>query len=207
MKEVAVGLIAMGVGGLLCFSGYVAARVVLALYGAFIGFVLGAGIVASASGDGFFQTGLAWLVGLVFALVFLLLSYTFYELSLVIALGAAGFILSSALLTVLGIDWNWFAGLVAGIVGVVAALAAFVYDLPKALLVIVTTLTGAAIFTNGILLLLGTVELDSYRTGGVSDYLRDSWAWLVVWGLVAVSGVYVQWQASKVLGSRDAWDE
>lgn len=207
MKEVAVGLIALGVGGLLCFGGYMAARVVLALYGAFIGFVLGAGIVASASGDGFFQTGLAWLVGLVFALVFLLLSYTFYELSLVIALGAAGFILSSALLTVLGIDWNWFAGLVAGIVGVVAALAAFVYDLPKALLVIVTTLTGAAIFTNGILLLLGTVELDSYRTGGVSDYLRDSWAWLVVWGLVAVSGVYVQWQASKVLGSRDAWDE
>lgn len=207
MKEVAVGLIALGVGGLLCFGGYMAARVVLALYGAFVGFMLGAGIVASASGDGFFQTGAAWLVGLVVAAVFMLLSYAFYELALVIALGAAGFILSAALLTLIGVDWNWLVGLIAGAVGVVVALAAFVYDLPKVLLIVVTTLTGAAIFTNGLLLLFGSVGLDSYRTGGVSDHFRDSWAWLIVWGLVVVSGMFVQWRSARVLGSRDAWDQ
>ena len=77
MRDVLFGLLAIAAGALFCFAGFLAFRLVIPLWGAFVGFALGAGILATAGDEGFLRTGLSWLVGLAVALVFALLAYFF----------------------------------------------------------------------------------------------------------------------------------
>ncbi len=207
MTEVFVGLCALVVGGLLSFGGGSNARVVLALFNSFIGFLLGAGVVAASSGEALLSTSAGWAIGAVFAAVLMLLSYSFYELALVTMLAAAGFVLSAVVLAIFGVEWSWVVGLVAAIVGAVVALAAFAYDLPRWLLVVLTSLTGASVFTAGLLLVIGNTSIDGFRTGAISEMVNSSWAWLLTWAVVSLSAIYVAWNSSDSVASRDTWED
>ena len=48
MQDVVVGLLAIAVGALFAFRGYFAMRVIIPIWGAFAGFMLGAGLVDAA---------------------------------------------------------------------------------------------------------------------------------------------------------------
>ena len=52
MQGLLIGLVAVPIGGALCFRGYAALPVVIAVWGAFAGFRLGAGVIAGATGSG-----------------------------------------------------------------------------------------------------------------------------------------------------------
>ena len=101
MEEILVGIFALIVGLVFCFSGYFALRVVIPIWGAFAGFMLGAGLVDNFTDEGFLASALGWIVGLAVALVFGVLAYVFYEISVIIAMGAIGFALGSTLM------WRW----------------------------------------------------------------------------------------------------
>ncbi len=90
-----------------CFWGYLAFRVVIPIWGAFVGFGVGAGLIASFCGDGFLQTGLGWIVGIAVALLFAVLAYLFYEVAVVIAMGSIGFTLGVSLMVALDVSWTW----------------------------------------------------------------------------------------------------
>ena len=68
MSDITVGVIAILTGAVFCFRGYLAMRIIIPLWGAFAGFMLGAGIVSGA--DGFLGSALGWIVGIVLAVVF-----------------------------------------------------------------------------------------------------------------------------------------
>ena len=61
MNDIVVGLVAILTGAVFCFRGYLAMRIIIPLWGAFAGFMLGAGIVATDAG--FLATALGWIVG------------------------------------------------------------------------------------------------------------------------------------------------
>ena len=46
MDDILLGLLAVVVGAVFCFRGYFAMRIIIPIWGAFAGFVLGAGIVS-----------------------------------------------------------------------------------------------------------------------------------------------------------------
>ena len=83
MNDIVVGLIAVLTGAVFCFRGYLAMRIIIPLWGAFAGFMLGAGIVATDAG--FLATALGWIVGLAVALLFGLLAYLYDEVAVVLA--------------------------------------------------------------------------------------------------------------------------
>lgn len=75
METAVLGILAVLIGALLCFRGYLAFRAVIAVWGAFAGFVLGAGVVADLpltilailsafAGASSIVTGLLLLVGI-----------------------------------------------------------------------------------------------------------------------------------------------
>jgi hypothetical protein len=103
MADVGLGVLAIIVGIAFCFRGYVAMRLIIPLWGAFSGFILGAGLVASLAGEGFLSSLLGWFVGLVVALVFGVLAYLYYEISVFIAMSAIGFSLGTAAMVALGV--------------------------------------------------------------------------------------------------------
>lgn len=206
MNEVLVGLVAMSVGGLLCFGGVVSSKVMLSFWGAFVGFLAGSGIIAASTGDGWLQTSMGWLIGLVLAAVMLLATYSFYELALASLLGSAGFLLAAGVMSVFGADWNWTVGLVVSLVGVVAALSSFAMDVPRNVFLVVNGLVGGLVFVQGLMIMLGITSFLAFETGSALAMPNESWGWLVTWLLVALSGMYVQMNSGDTLvGSRSSW--
>ncbi len=192
MEEFFVGAVAVVVGLLLCFSGYTALRLVIAVWGAFVGFVLGAGLVATWTGEGFLATVLGWGVGAGLALVFGLIAYLYYAVSVVIGMGAIGFSLGSTLMVALGISWTWVIVLVGLAAGVLLALLAIVGDLPMLILAILGAFAGASVTIIGVLLLVGILDRGALVSPETTATLELDWWWSAAYLVLAVAGLVAQ---------------
>ncbi len=209
MDDFVAGALALTVGLALCLRGYLAIRILLPLWGAFVGFGVGVAVVSAVTGDGLLATFASWAVGFAAAILFALGAYLYYEVCIVIAMGAAGFVLGSTLLVALGIDWNWLITLGGLALGVMFAILAIFADLPMVLLTVVTALVGAATATTGVMLLVGSVDVDELRGGsGVVHTFEGAGAWWLVYLALAVVGVVSQVRVLESLSTsiRSEWE-
>jgi hypothetical protein len=192
VPDVLLGLLAIAVGSLFCFRGYLTMRLVIPLWGAFSGFLLGAGLVDGWSADGFLVGATAWLVGLAFAVVFGLLAYLYYEVSVVLAMAAVGFVLGASLMVALDVSWSWVVVLVGMLVGIALAVLAVVGRLPMVLLTVLTALAGAGTIVAGIMLLTGSIDADDFDSAAVVSRIEDSAGWWVLYLVLALTGLVLQ---------------
>ena len=190
MNDIAVGIIALLTGAVFCFRGYLAMRLVIPMWGAFAGFLLGAGIV---SGDaGFLGNALGWFVGLGLAIVFGVIAYLYYEVSVIIGMMGIGFVLGTSSMVAFGVTWSWLIVLSGVVLAVVLAFVAIVGDLPMVLLTILTALAGASTMVAGLMLLFGAVDLEEFDIGVTTEDVADNWWWFVVYGGLVVGGIIAQ---------------
>ncbi|MFO7959815.1 MAG: hypothetical protein R6U94_02575 [Nitriliruptoraceae bacterium] len=192
MEDIIVGGLAIVVGLLLCFAGYAALRAVIAVWGAFAGFLLGAGLVSSFTGEGFLGTVLGWSVGLVVAIVFGLIAYLYYAVSVVIGMAAIGFSLGSTLMVALGVSWTWAIVLVGVLVGMLLAVLAIVGDMPMLLLAVLGAFAGSSVTIGGLLLLSGVLERDDLTAPETTQSLELGWWWTAAYLILAVVGLAAQ---------------
>ncbi len=210
MKDVIVGIVIILIGALFCFRGWLAMRIVIPIWGAFAGFLLGAGLVQGWTGDGFLSTSFSWIIGLVFAIVFFFLAYLYFEVSIIVAMAFIGFALGVAVMSAFGVTWNWVLVIVGLVVGIALAGLAIATDLPMGVLTVVSAFGGASAITAGVMLILGTVNLDDFDDGVTTkDLISDNPWWYVLYLGLAIVGVAVQIAfAAKVDQTlRDAWSE
>jgi hypothetical protein len=198
VQDVVIGSLAVLIGLLLCFRGYAALRVIIAAWGAFAGFLLGAGVVAQVTDASFLGDALAWLVGLLVAVAFGLLAYLYYAVSVVIGMGAIGFSLGTTLMVVLGVTWSWAIILVGLVVGVALAALAIVGDLPLLILAVLGAFAGASVVITGLLLLLGQLGSDDLAATSTSTTLELGWWWTLGYLLLAVAGLSAQLTSAEV---------
>ena len=123
MADFFLGVLAILAGLAFCFSGYLWLRIVLPVWGAFVGFAFGAGLVAGLGGDRFLGEVLGWVVGLAFALLFAALAYAYFAFAVVIAMTSVGFAIGAGLVVALGVDWSWVAVIVGVLVGAIMCVA------------------------------------------------------------------------------------
>ena len=207
MQDIIIGLLAIFIGAVFCFRGYLAMRMVIPLWGAFAGFALGAGLIAAGSDDGFLRTGLSWVVGFGVALLFGLIAYLYYEVAVLLAMGSVGFVLGTSAMVALGIDWSWLIILVGVLAGTVLAFVAIVADLPMMLLIVLTALAGASAVVTGAMLLFGAVETADFTQSSITSELDDDWWWYVSYLVLAVAGLVAQFQSIASIRSsmREDW--
>lgn len=207
MRDVVFALIAIAAGAVFCFSGYLAFRIVIPVWGAFVGFGLGAGLVASLGGDGFLQTGLSWIVGIALGVVFSLLAYLYFEVAVILAMGSIGFALGASLMVALGASWQWLIILVGLGVGILLAIAAIAANLPMVLLIVLSALGGASAITTGLMLLFGSIDTDDFSSEAVSDQVEHQTLWTVLYVVIALVGVVSQLRGVERLSRsmREAW--
>lgn len=209
MQDIVVGLLALAVGAMFCFRGYLTMRVIIPLWGAFGGFLLGAGLVASSSDDGFLRSVLAWIVGFAVAVLFALIAYLYFEVSVVLAMTLIGFALGTSAMVAVGIEWSWVI-MIAGIaVGVLLAILAIAGNMPMVLLTVLTAGAGASAMVGGIMLLFGKLQTEAItESGATTDQLHDDWWWYAIWGVLFVAGIVAQIAAADRLTAtmREAWD-
>jgi hypothetical protein len=192
MGDVLLGLLALVVGAVFCFRGYLTMRLVIPVWGAFTGFALGAGVVGGITGDGFLVGSLAWTVGIALGLVFAVIAYTYYEVAIVLSMGAAGFVLGSSLMVALDVRWSWVVVLTGVATGLALALLAIVGNLPMLLLTLVTATAGAATMVGGAMLLTGGLTTDDLGSSAVVSRIDDSPGWWLLYALLAIAGAVLQ---------------
>ncbi len=209
MEDVVVGLVMLVVGAVFCLRGYLAMRVVIPIWGAFAGFLLGAGLVSSATDERFLATLVGWLVGLAVATVFAGIAYLYYEVSVLIGMSAIGFTLGTSAMVALGVRWSWLIVLVGVLVGALLAFVAIAADVPMVLLTVLTALAGSSVVVGGLMLLFGVVSTDDFTSPGTTEALDDDWWWYVLTAAIAVTGIGAQLRATARLHAslRASWVE
>jgi hypothetical protein len=191
-----------------CFRGYLAMRIVIPIWGAFAGFVLGASVVDAFDDNEFLSTVLGWLLGIVLAFVFAALAYLYYEVAVVLAFASIGFTFGSSLMAAFNIDWNWLIVLVGIAIGVLFAIVALMVELPMVLLVVLTTIAGAITMTGGGMLLVGELETAEWNSDTVIELIDDRWWWWVIALVLAIAGFFAQMKTISQLrwNMHAAWD-
>jgi hypothetical protein len=190
--DVILGILAVLIGLLLTFRGYAALRLVIAAWGGFAGFVLGGTAVASFTGQEYLGTPLGWIVALVTAVVFALVAYLYYAVSVIIGMGAIGFALGTTLMVALGVEWSWLVVLVGLALGVGLALIAVIGDLPLLILAVLSAFAGASTLLGGLLLLFGILDTGDIATDAAAQPLELGWWWTVAYVVLGVVGVVAQ---------------
>jgi hypothetical protein len=207
MEDVVVGLLAIAVGALFCFRGFVAMRIIIPVWGAFAGFMLGAGLVDAGSDARFLRSLLAWIVGLAVGLLFAAIAYLYYEVSVLLAMGAIGFTLGVNVMVALGVSWSWLVALVGVAAGAVLAFVAIAGDLPGVLLIVLTALAGSAAVVFGLMLLTGAVDTADFASAATTELLDDDWWWYALYLVLAIVGIVVQARFTARLAAslREQW--
>lgn len=205
MDTVVVGIIAVLIGALLCFCGYATMRLIISLFGAFVGFLLGAGVVAGVTDSGFGQLALSWIVGVVAAVIFGVLAYLSYQVAIVIGMAAIGFTIGTSVMAASGVSSPLATVLVGVAVGVLLAVIAVATDLPAVILVVLTALAGASVTVSGLLLLTGSIGLNRVTAEGVGAAMARGWWWYVAYGALALLGIIAQLRARGTRTMRQQW--
>ncbi len=131
-------------------------------------------------------------MGLVLAVVFGVIAYLYYEVSVIIGMTGIGFVLGTSVMVALGVTWSWVIVLSGVVLAVVLAVVAIVGDLPMVLLTILTALAGASTIVAGLMLLVGTVDVEDFDVGVTTENVVDNWWWFAIYGGLVVAGTIAQ---------------
>ena len=206
MSDWIAGLLALGIGAVFCFRGYVAMRIMIAVWGALVGFGLGASL--GADDGGILNSALSWILAIVLAIVFAAIAYLYYAVSIAIAMGSIGFVLGASVLVAVGVTWNWLIVLAGLVLGILLAIVAIAGNLPGILLIVLSALAGASAIVGGIMLLTDVLDTDQITgSGTLTEELNDDWYWYVIWAVAAAAGMIVQLRSSarETATMRQAW--
>lgn len=206
MSDFLVGIVAVLAGLMLCFRGYWTLRLVLSIWGALIGFGLGSAAATWISEDSYLATALGWILGVALALLFAVLAYLYYAVGVILSLGTMGFALGAAATGALGVSWDWVIVGVGVAVGLVVALLAIVVDVPMFLLVVLSSLAGAAVIIAGIMLLTGVLDTADFNSSTVTENIDGHWFWTLGFAALALVGVLSQLTHTRGLATaRQGW--
>jgi hypothetical protein len=205
VDTIVVGIIAVLIGALLCFRGYVTMRVIISLFGAFVGFLLGAGLVAGVTDSGFGQLALSWLVGIVGAVLFGVLAYFSYQIAVVIGMAGIGFAIGTTVMAAVGVGSQVAIVVVGLLAGALLAVIAIATDLPAVILVVLTALAGASVTVAGVMLIAGTIGINRLTADGVGAEMSRGWWWYVLYGGLALLGIIAQLRSRGSRTMRQQW--
>jgi hypothetical protein len=192
MQDIIVGIISLVVGVMFCFWGYLAMRIIIPIWGGFAGFFFGASLVAGVTQQDFLSSLAGWLVGLAIAVVFFLIAYLYYEVSVILVMTSIGFTLGTTLMVALGVSWSWLVVVVGVVMALALALVAILADLPTGILVVLTSLAGASAIILGIMLIVGRSQTSGFSTRRFNDAIGAQWWWWLIYGGLALAGLISQ---------------
>ena len=160
-ERLIISLLALLIGTLCCFAGYRLFRVIMAIWGFLLGFVMCMQITTSFLGSNNLATNLSWGAGILLGLILALLAYTLYTAAMTLLGASIGYILGTGLVTGLGLGNQATLVVIVGLIlALLFAILIVALDLARLLIVANTAMGGAAAIVIGILLLYAAIPMD-----------------------------------------------
>jgi hypothetical protein len=189
------GLIAFLFGITLTFAGYRFFMFLLPVWGFFFGLYLGAQSVQALFGDAFLATITSWVVGFVVAVAFAVLSYLFYFMAVAVIGGAVGYYAMTSILLALGAEMSWWVWLLGIIVGVALAVVTIVFNLQKWVVIIGTSLLGAAVVFGGFFVIF--YPISNLLENPIKEFLQANPFLMILTIVLAILGIISQIRQSN----------
>ena len=197
--EILIGIVLAVIGLAVCFFGLRFWFILLPVFGAVTGFFVGARVMQDLFGTGFLATATSWIVGIIVAIAFALLSYFVWYAGAIIMAGAVGASLFSGILHALFTNpWGVVLFIVAAIGAIIFAVGALVLNLPIYIVIVNSALGGASLVIAGLLTIFGTIEVVELANGAALAVVNESklgsasWLWVLAWIVLAVAGIFYQ---------------
>jgi hypothetical protein len=198
LEGILIGGLGILLGAAFAFAGFRFFLLLLPVWGLFVGFMAGAGAMATLLGEGFLASTIAIVVGVIVAIVFALLSWFYWWGAVLVVAGSLGYIVTHWLLVVIGFSADgWITTLIALAAGVGLAIVAFFLNAPKYVAILLTAFSGAAWLSAGIALFLGVIKPDELPNGALAGIYTEGWLWIAIWGVVAAAGIIAQLQMTR----------
>lgn len=204
-QTILVSLIAILLGLALTLGGYRFFIILLPIWAFFAGFSATATAITGFWGTGFLTTVASWVVGILVGLLFAVLAYLFYYAAIIILGGMVGYQLGVGFMTWIGFKLGFVTILVALALAIIFAFGAWYLKIPKLLIIVLTSLAGAAALLAGVFLAFGTIPLADLQWGAVGAVVRQSWWWTLVYLVLAAIGVVTQLQLTSSSYTVDAY--
>jgi hypothetical protein len=196
--QIVIAIVAAVIGLAFAFGGWRFFLLLLPFWGFLVGFNVGTDAVTALFNDGTFATLTSWVVGLVFAVAFALFSYLYYYAAIALLGGAVGYAIGTSLWGIIGNEYGLIAFVIGLALGAVVAIAIIALNVPRLLVIVLTGLGGAAAIVAGWFILTGQIPADNIHWTEVGRLIRDSWFWLIVWGVIAAAGILAQVMAPPI---------
>lgn len=196
--QLVIAILAVVLGAMFCFGGWRFFLLLLPFWGLLVGFNVGTEATRALLGDGTFATLTSWAVGIAFALVFAVLAYLYWYAAIAILGGTVGYILGASAWGLIGNEQGVIAFVIGIAVGVVFAIGTLVLNVPKWLVVGLTSIGGAAVIVAGWFILTGQIPTDNITWNAIGDAIGGSIIWLIVWAGLVVLGFAAQMVAPAV---------
>ena len=191
LEGILVGLVVIIVGLAWAFYGLRAFTILLPIWAFIVGFGAGASWIQELFGGGFLATTTSWVGGFFVGLVLALLSYFLYYAAVVLLGGALGYTLAAGFAVGIGLP-NFLAIIVGLVAGAALGAAVLLLAMPAFLVVWLSAIGGATAVANGLLILLGRIDLNDIQGGLGQGLLRDPAIAVVTVIVVAAAGIYYQ---------------
>src|SRR6188474_770997 len=188
-----LGIIALLVGAAFTFYGFKFFLILLPLWAFVAGFAAGAQAMSVLFGEGFLTTVLGWVIGFLTGAVFAVLSYLWYWAAVALLGGLVGYQLGVGLLALISLT-GIVSVAIGVLLGVVFAVGTIVLGVPRALVVVLTALGGAATIVAGALLIIGRIQTEDLGSGLVGAVIYDNVFWLLAFAVVAALGIIWQYR-------------
>lgn len=197
--DLLMGVLALVLGLVLCFSGYQFSRILIPIWGLFAGFTVGAGAVANITNEGFVGTTLGIVVGVLLGLIFALFAYFFFSLAVILLGASVGYWLGVHFMGLFGLEDGFLAAMLGIALGALFGLLSIVSNLPKLFLIVVTALGGAVVVVGGIMLMFNIIDTSAFTLKVVRLEINNSWLWSLSALVLAIAGGAAQWRVSREL--------
>ena len=207
LELMCAAIIAFLFGLLLCFAGYKFFLFLLPIWGFFFGLWLGAQTMQALFGVGAFATVTSWVVGFVVGVVFAVLSYLFYIAAVAIIAGSLGYFAAVGILGAIGLDLNFLVWLIGIVAAVALAIVTLRFNLQKWVIIIATSLMGAAVIFGGFFVLFN--PLTQLMENPIRAFLASNPLLMILALVTAAFGIYIQYRSTQTftLDSYDRWSE
>ncbi len=194
-------------GLLLCFAGYKFFLFLLPIWGFFFGLWLGAQTMQALFGVGAFATVTSWVVGFVVGVVFAVLSYFFYMAAVAIIAGSLGYFAAVGILGAIGLNMGFLVWLVGIAAAIALAFVTFMFNLQKWVIIIATSLMGAAVIFGGFFVLFNPAA--QLMDNPIRAFLASNPLLMILALVTAAFGIFVQYRNTQTftLDSYDRWSE
>jgi hypothetical protein len=190
--QLVIALLAVVLGAMFCFGGWRFFLLILPFWGLLVGFNVGTEATRALFGDGTFATLTSWAVGAVFALVFAVLAYLYWYAAIAILGGTVGYILGASAWGLIGNEQGVVAFVIGVAVGVIFAIGTLILNVPKWLVVGLTSIGGAAVIVAGWFILTGQIPTDQITWNAIGDAIGGSIFWLIIWAGLVMLGFVAQ---------------